>query len=108
MKKIILFIVAILFISCSNNDLDINNINPYVETKTYGPVIEQIPLEQYTVITYITRTYIVDTDIHKNGDIQRLQGMELCPFKLVKDTNNIEYIYVFYDGNWHKTRFYKK
>ena len=105
MKKIILFIVAILFISCSNNDLD---INPYVETKTYGPVIEQIHLEQYTVITYITRTYIVDTDTHKKGDVQRLQGMELCPFKLVKDTNNIEYIYVFYDGNWHKTIYYKE
>ena len=82
----------------------------YRDTVTYGDVIEQIHLEEYTVITNVTRTYVVDYGIHKAGDVEHLRGMEHCPFEL-RDEPNISalkrYVWVYYGNEWHKTNFYE-
>ena len=82
----------------------------YRDTVTYGDVIEQIHLEEYTVITNVTRTYVVDYGIHKAGDVEHLRGMEHCPFEL-RDEPNISalkrYVCVYYGNEWHKTNFYE-
>ena len=80
------------------------------DTITYGDVIEQIHLEEYTVITNVTRTYVVDYGIHKAGDVEHLRGMEHCPFEL-RDEPNVSalkrYVWVYYGNEWHKTNFYE-
>ena len=82
----------------------------YRDTVTYGDVIEQIHLEEYTVITNVTRTYVVDYGIHKAGDVEHLRGMEHCPFEL-RDEPNVSvlrrYVWVYYGNEWHKTNFYE-
>ena len=82
----------------------------YRDTVTYGDVIEQIHLEEYTVITNVTRTYVVDYGIHKAGDVEYLHGMEHCPFEL-RDEPNVSalkrYVWVYYGNEWHKTNFYE-
>ena len=82
----------------------------YRDTISYGDVIEQIHLEEYTVITNVTRTYVVDYDIHKAGDVEYLRGMEHCPFEL-RDEPNVSvlrrYVWVYYGNEWHKTNFYE-
>lgn len=82
----------------------------YRDTITYGDVIEQIHLEEYTVITNVTRTYVVDYGIHKAGDVEHLRGMEHCPFEL-RDEPNVSalkrYVWVYYGNEWHKTNFYE-
>ena len=82
----------------------------YSDTISYGDVIEQIHLEEYTVITNVTRTYVVDYGIHKAGDVEYLRGMEHCPFEL-RDEPNVSvlrrYVWVYYDNEWHKTNFYE-
>ena len=82
----------------------------YRDTVTYGDVIEQIHLQEYTVITNVTRTYVVDYGIHKAGDVEHLRGMEHCPFEL-RDEPNVSalkrYVWVYYDNEWHKTNFYE-
>ena len=82
----------------------------YRDTVTYGDVIEQIHLEEYTVITNVTRTYVVDYGIHKAGDVEYLHGMEYCPFEL-RDEPNVSvlkrYVWVYYGNEWHKTNFYE-
>ena len=82
----------------------------YRDTITYGDVIEQIHLEEYTVITNVTRTYVVDYGIHKAGDVEYLHGMEHCPFEL-RDEPNVSvlkrYVWVYYGNEWHKTNFYE-
>lgn len=82
----------------------------YRDTVSYGDVIEQIHLEEYTVITNVTRTYVVDYGIHKAGDVEHLRGMEHCPFEL-RDESNISalkrYVWVYYGNEWHKTNFYE-
>ena len=82
----------------------------YRDTVTYGDVIEQIHLEEYTVTTNITRTYVVDYGIHKAGDVEYLHGMEHCPFEL-RDEPNVSvlrrYVWVYYGNEWHKTNFYE-
>lgn len=82
----------------------------YRDTVTYGDVIEQIHLEEYTVITNVTRTYVVDYGIHKAGDVEYLHGMEHCPFE-VRDEPNVSvlkrYVWVYYGNEWHKTNFYE-
>ena len=82
----------------------------YRDTVTYGDVIEQIHLEEYTVTTNVTRTYIVDYGIHKAGDVEYLHGMEHCPFEL-RDEPNVSalkrYVWVYYGNEWHKTNFYE-
>ncbi len=82
----------------------------YRDTVTYGDVIEQIHLEEYTVITNVTRTYVVDYGIHKAGDVEHLRGMEHCPFE-IRDEPNISmfkhYVWVYYGNEWHKTNFYE-
>ena len=82
----------------------------YRDTVTYGDVIEQIHLEEYTVITNVTRTYVVDYGVHKAGDVEHLRGMEHCPFEL-RDEPNVSalkrYVWVYYGNEWHKTNFYE-
>ena len=82
----------------------------YRDTISYGDVIEQIHLEEYTVITNVTRTYVVDYGIHKAGDVEHLRGMEHCPFEL-RDEPNVSalkrYVWVYYGNEWHKTNFYE-
>ena len=82
----------------------------YRDTVTYADVIEQIHLEEYTVITNVTRTYVVDYGIHKAGDVEHLRGMEHCPFEL-RDEPNVSalkrYVWVYYGNEWHKTNFYE-
>ena len=82
----------------------------YRDTVTYGDVIEQIHLEEYTVITNVTRTYVVDYGIHKAGDVEHPRGMEHCPFEL-RDEPNVSalkrYVWVYYGNEWHKTNFYE-
>ena len=82
----------------------------YRDTVTYGDVIEQIHLEEYTVTTNVTRTYVVDYGIHKAGDVEYLHGMEHCPFEL-RDEPNVSalkrYVWVYYGNEWHKTNFYE-
>ena len=82
----------------------------YRDAVTYGDVIEQIHLEEYTVITNVTRTYVVDYGIHKAGDVEHLRGMEHCPFEL-RDEPNVSvlrrYVWVYYGNEWHKTNFYE-
>lgn len=82
----------------------------YRDSVTYGDVIEQIHLQEYTVITNVTRTYVVDYDIHKAGDVEYLHGMEHCPFEL-RDEPNVSslkrYVWVYYGNEWHKTNFYE-
>ena len=82
----------------------------YRDTVTYGDVIEQIHLEEYTVTTNVTRTYVVDYGIHKAGDVEYLHGMEHCPFEL-RDEPNVSslrrYVWVYYNNEWHKTNFYE-
>lgn len=82
----------------------------YRDTITYGDVIEQIHLEEYTVTTNVTRTYVVDYGIHKAGDVEYLHGMEHCPFEL-RDEPNVSalrrYVWVYYGNEWHKTNFYE-
>ena len=82
----------------------------YRDTVTYGDVIEEIHLEEYTVITNVTRTYVVDYGIHKAGDVEHLRGMEHCPFEL-RDEPNVSvlrrYVWVYYGNEWHKTNFYE-
>ena len=82
----------------------------YSDTVTYGDVIEQIHLQEYTVITNVTRTYVVDYGIHKVGDVEHLRGMEHCPFEL-RDEPNVSalkhYVWVYYGNEWHKTNFYE-
>ena len=82
----------------------------YRDTVTYGDVIEQIHLEEYTVITNVTRTYVVDYGIHKAGDVEYLHGMEHCPFELRYEPNVSalkRYVWVYYGNEWHKTNFYE-
>ena len=82
----------------------------YRDTVSYGDVIEQIHLEEYTVTTNVTRTYVVDYGIHKAGDVEYLRGMEHCPFEL-RDEPNVSalkrYVWVYYGNEWHKTNFYE-
>ena len=82
----------------------------YRDTVTYGDVIEQIHLEEYTVTTNVTRTYVVDYGIHKAGDVEYLHGIEHCPFEL-RDEPNVSllkrYVWVYYGNEWHKTNFYE-
>ena len=82
----------------------------YRDTVTYGDVIEQIHLQEYTVTTNVTRTYVVDYGIHKAGDVEYLHGMEHCPFEL-RDEPNVSvlrrYVWVYYGNEWHKTNFYE-
>ena len=82
----------------------------YRDTISYGDVIEQIHLEEYTVTTNVTRTYVVDYGIHKAGDVEYLHGMEHCPFEL-RDEPNVSvlrrYVWVYYGNEWHKTNFYE-
>ena len=82
----------------------------YRDTVTYGDVIEQIHLQEYTVTTNVTRTYVVDYGIHKVGDVEYLHGMEHCPFEL-RDEPNVSalkrYVWVYYGNEWHKTNFYE-
>ena len=82
----------------------------YRDTISYGDVIEQIHLQEYTVITNVTRTYVVDYGIHKAGDVEYLHGMEHCPFEL-RDEPNVSalkrYVWVYYGNEWHKTNFYE-
>ena len=82
----------------------------YRDTVSYGDVIEQIHLEEYTVTTNVTRTYVVDYGIHKAGDVEYLHGMEHCPFEL-RDEPNVSalkrYVWVYYGNEWHKTNFYE-
>ena len=82
----------------------------YRDSVTYGDVIEQIHLEEYTVTTNVTRTYVVDYGIHKAGDVEYLHGMEHCPFEL-RDEPNVSalkrYVWVYYGNEWHKTNFYE-
>ena len=82
----------------------------YRDTVTYGDVIEQIHLEEYTVITNVTRTYVVDYGMHKAGDVEHLRGMEHCPFELRDEPNASalkRYVWVYYGNEWHKTNFYE-
>ena len=82
----------------------------YRDVVTYGDVIEQIHLEEYTVTTNVTRTYVVDYGIHKAGDVEYLHGMEHCIFEL-RDEPNVSvlkrYVWVYYGNEWHKTNFYE-
>lgn len=82
----------------------------YRDTISYGEVIEEIHLEEYTVITNVTRTYVADYSMHKAGDVVQLRGLEHCPFEL-RDEPNISvlrhYVWVYYGNEWHKTDFYE-
>lgn len=82
----------------------------YRDTISYGEVIEEIHLEEYTVIINVTRTYVADYSMHKAGDVVQLRGMEHCPFEL-RDEPNISvlrrYVWVYYGNEWHKTNFYE-
>ena len=82
----------------------------YRDTVSYGDVIEQIHLEEYTVTTNVTRTYVVDYGIHKAGDVEYLHGMEHCLFE-IRDEPNVSilkrYVWVYYGNEWHKTNFYE-
>ena len=84
--------------------------NIWTEDKAYLDVIEEEPLKTYMVNTRLKRTYLVDYEAFKAGDVQYFGGREFCPFELRQERNDtmIEmygYVWCYYDNDWHKTNY---
>ena len=91
-----------------SNELVDTNI--WSEDKAYLDVIEEEPLKTYIVNTRLKRTYLVDYEGFKAGDVQYFGGREICPFELRQERNDtmVEmygYVWVYYDNEWHKTNY---
>ena len=84
--------------------------NIWTEDKAYLDVIEEEPLKTYMVNTRLKRTYLVDYEAFKAGDVQYFGGREFCPFELRQERNDIMvemygYVWCYYDNDWHKTTY---
>ena len=84
--------------------------NIWTEDKAYLDVIEEEPLKTYMVNTRLKRTYLVDYEAFKAGDVQYFGGREFCPFELRQERNDIMvemygYVWCYYDNDWHKTNY---
>ena len=84
--------------------------NIWTEDKAYLDVIEEEPLKTYMVNTRLKRTYLVDYEAFKAGDVQYFGGREFCPFELRQEHNDtmVEmygYVWCYYDNDWHKTNY---
>ena len=84
--------------------------NIWTEDKAYLDVIEEEPLKTYIVNTRLKRTYLVDYEAFKAGDVQYFGGREFCPFELRQERNDtmIEmygYVWCYYGNDWHKTNY---
>ena len=84
--------------------------NIWTEDKAYLDVIEEEPLKTYIVNTRLKRTYLVDYEAFKAGDVQYFGGREFCPFELRQERNDIMvemygYVWCYYDNDWHKTNY---
>ena len=91
-----------------SNELVDTNI--WTEDKAYLDVIEEEPLKTYMVNTRLKRTYLVDYEAFKAGDVQYFGGREFCPFELRQERNDIMvemygYVWCYYDNDWHKTTY---
>ena len=86
------------------------DIDIWTEDKAYLDVIEEEPLKTYIVNTRLKRTYLVDYEAFKAGDVQYFGGREFCPFELRQERNDtmVEmygYVWCYYDNDWHKTNY---
>ena len=84
--------------------------NVWTEDKAYLDVIEEEPLKTYMVNTRLKRTYLVDYEAFKAGDVQYFGGREFCPFELRQERNDtmVEmygYVWCYYGNDWHKTNY---
>ena len=84
--------------------------NIWTEDKAYLDVIEEEPLKTYIVNTRLKRTYLVDYEAFKAGDVQYFGGREFCPFELRQERNDTVvdmygYVWCYYGNDWHKTNY---